>query len=286
MIPAEFRYEAPRTLKQAVTLLRGCSGAKVLAGGMSLIPALKHRLVTPSMLVDIGRIDGLAGIEVQRGTVSLGTRVTHDAVTRSPDLAAHPAIVETAAAVGDVQVRNRGTVGGSVVHADPAGDWPALFLALEGAAQVVGPSGERTIPAGRFFRGMLTSALEPGEILTRITLLPERRRAGAAYRKFRQTASGFAIVGVAAQVVRDRRGRCERATLAVTGVNPMPLRIESVEQRLTGSDLDDASLAVACEDMAELEPMEDGHAGADYRRHLASVLARRALAAARDRAAG
>ena len=284
MIPAEFEYYAPATVKEATELLGRVSGAKVLAGGMSLIPAMKHRLVQPSTLVDIGRISDLDGIAMRRGRVVLGARVTHGAVGSSPELRHLPVFAETAAVLGDVQVRNRGTFAGSLVHADPAADWPALFLALEGEAVVVGPGGERTVGAGEFFRGMLTSAVGANEVLTEVRLPAEGKRTGVAYAKLRQAASGFAVVGVAAVVTLDRKGRCERVAVACTGVNPVPFRARSLEQRLTGQPLDEPRLTEATGRIEEADPMEDLHASADYRRHLLSVFARRALRRARERA--
>ena len=285
MIPAGFEYHAPESIADAVGLLAGAPDAKVLAGGMSLIPALKHRLLTPATLIDIGRIPDLDRVAERRGRVTFGARVTHAALAESAELSDLPVLRETARVIGDVQVRNRGTVGGSLVHADPAADWPAVFLALDGEAVAIGPRGERIVPASDFFAGMLTSALGPDEILTEVRLNPERKRAGQAYVKLRQPASGFAIVGVAAQVVLDRRGRAERVAVGVTGINAVPFRAAGLEARLTGSSLDAPTLDTACASIDEADPMEDIHASAEYRRHLAGVFARRALARAAERAA-
>ncbi|MEE9278999.1 MAG: xanthine dehydrogenase family protein subunit M [Myxococcota bacterium] len=284
MIPAEFDYFAPSSVKEATELLQREPRAKVLAGGMSLIPAMKHRLAQPSAIVDIGRIDGLDGVAERRGRLTFGGRVTHARIGAASELASFPIFAEAAAEIGDAQVRNRGTLGGSLVHADPAADWSAVFLALDGEARVVGPRGERTIAAADFFAGMLTSALHHDEILTEVQMTCERGRAGAAYAKMRQPASGFAIVGVAAELVLDRRGRCEKAAIAITGTNPVPFRAASIEARLRGETLDAGSLARLCDPIEELEPMEDLHASAEYRRHLASVYARRALVGALSRA--
>jgi carbon-monoxide dehydrogenase medium subunit len=284
VIPGEFEYHAPRSLADAVKLLAGADGTKVLAGGMSLIPAVKHRLATPRALVDLARVPGLEGIEERRGRLAFGARVTHAAIARARELFAFPILAETARVIGDPQVRNRGTLAGSLVHADPAADWPAVFLALSGEVTAVGPRGERTIPAAQFFASMLTSAVRADEIVTEVRLAPERSRAGAAYEKLRQPASGFAIVGVAAQVVLDRRGRCEAASVAVTGANPVPFRAESLEARLRGAEPSQAALRDACARVEEVDPLEDIHASADYRRHLVSVLARRALLRAAERA--
>ena len=285
MIPAEFDYRRPDSVAEATALLAEQPGAKLLAGGMSLIPALKHRLLQPGLLVDIARLPGLDQISERRGRICIGARVTHGALERSRELAGLPLIAETAGEIGDVQVRNRGTLGGSLVHADPAADWPAVFLALDGEARCVGPRGERKIPAAEFFAGMLTSALAPDELLLEVELRPQRKRAGAAYRKLRQPASGFALVGVAAEVALDRRGRCERAAVAITGVNPVPFRAVGVEARLVGGGLDAVTLERALSEIEELDPMTDLHASAEYRCDLARVYARRALLAAAERAA-
>ena len=171
------------------------------------------------------------------------------------------------------------------MHADPAGDWAALFLALDGEAVLYGPSGDRHVAARDFFTGMLRSATAPGEVLTEVRLSVARKRGGVAYEKLRQPASGFAIVGVAASVEIDRKGRCERASIGVTGVNPVPFLAAGVASRLHGCELDSASLASACAEVEEADPLEDLHASAEYRRRLVSVFARRALARAAARAA-
>lgn len=285
MIPETFDYFAPRSLKEAIDLLARNSGAKLLGGGMSLIPALKHRLAAASALVDLGRVPDLEGVSEKRGRIAIGGRTTHRALATPGELADVHVIHETAAAIGDVQVRNRGTIGGSLVHADPAADWPAAFLALDGEVVVVGPKGERTIPATKFFTGMLASAPARDEVLTEVRLSVERKRAGTAYTKLRQVASGFAIVGVAAQVTLDRKGRIERAAIGVTGVNPVPFRARALEQRLAGQMPDAATLRSLCARIDEADPMADLHASAEYRAHLAGVFALRAVASACARAA-
>lgn len=285
MIPAEFDYVAPATLDEAVRALAATPGAKLLAGGMSLVPALKHRLASPPLLVDLGRVPGLAGVEARGGALRIGARTSHAALLASEAARALPVLADAARVIGDVQVRSRGTFGGSLVHADPAGDWPAVFLALGGEARLAGPKGERRVAAGDFFIGMLTSAAARDEVLTEVTLPLPGARAGSAYRKLRQLASGFAIVGVAAAVELDARGRIARAALGVTGVNPVPFRARSVEARLAGREPTPEALRAACVEVDEADPMEDLHAGADYRRALLSVLVVRALADACERAA-
>ena len=280
MIPAEFEYAAPTSLQEAARLLSENSGAKVLAGGMSLIPALKHRLATPRLLVDIARIRGLGDVDLHRGRVRIGARATHDEVGSSVQLRGHPIFAQTAALIGDLQVRNRGTFGGSLAHADPAADWPAVFLALDGEVTLIGPKGTRSVRASDFFVGMLRTAIAPAEILSEVSLSVTSERSGAAYCKLRQPASGFAIVGVAAQVVLDARGRIERAALAATGVNAVPFRIASVESRLVGLAPTPDELRRLCASAEEADPMEDMHVSAEYRGHLLGVYAFRAFSSA------
>jgi carbon-monoxide dehydrogenase medium subunit len=285
VIPAEFDYVAPASLAEALRLLAGTPGAKVLSGGMSLIPAMKHRLAQPPLVVDIGRVPGLGGIEAGAGALRIGGRATHGALLASPAARALPLLADAARGIGDVQVRARGTFGGSLAHADPAGDWPAVFLAVGGEARLAGPKGERSVAAADFFVSMLTSAVQPDEVLTGVTLPLGAGRRGSAYRKLRQPASGFALAGVAAVVDLDRSGRIERAALGVTGVNAVPFRAASVEARLAGVAPTREALRAACAPVDEADPMDDLHASADYRRHVLSVLAARALTAACERAA-
>jgi carbon-monoxide dehydrogenase medium subunit len=285
MIPQDFEYFAPRSLREALDLVARNADAKLLGGGMSLIPALKHRLQTPAALVDLGRVPELDGVSEKRGKIAIGGRTTHARLAVPGELADVHVIHEAAGSIGDVQVRNRGTIGGSLVHADPAADWPAVFLALDGEAVVQGARGERTIGASQFFTGMLQSAVKRDEVLAEVRLSVERKRAGTAYVKLRQSASGFAVVGVAAQVTLDRKGRIERAQVGVTGVNPVPFRAAALEKRLAGESPEAASLRRLCARIEEADPTEDLHASAAFRAHLVGVYAARALAAAAARAA-
>jgi carbon-monoxide dehydrogenase medium subunit len=285
MIPAEFDYVAPERLEEALRRLAAEPGAKLLAGGMSLVPAMKHRFAQPPLLVDLARIPGLSGIEAAAGALRIGALATHGALLASNAARALPILGEAAAVIGDVQVRSRGTFGGSLVHADPAGDWPAVFLALGGEAKLASARGERRVAASDFFVSMLTSAVRDDEVLTEVSLPLAAGRGGSAYRKLRQLASGFALVGVAAVVELDPRGRIERAALGVTGVNAVPFRAGSVEARLAGSATSPDALREACAAFDEADPQDDLHASADYRSHLLPVLAARALAAACARAA-
>jgi carbon-monoxide dehydrogenase medium subunit len=284
VIPAEFEYAAPTSLDEAVRLLAGTPGAKVLAGGMSLIPALKHRLLQPPLLVDLARVPDLGGVSVSGGKARIGARTPHAALVGHPALAEAPVFADAASVIGDVQVRNRGTFGGSLAHADPAADWPAVFLALGGEARMVGPKGKRSVAADDFFAGMLQSALADDEILTELALPLATKRAGAAYRKLRQPASGFAVVGAAAALVADRKGRIDEVRIGVTGVNPVPFRATSVEQRLRGQSPDAEALRSLCARIEEADPSGDLFASAEYRAHLAGVFVARAVAAALARA--
>ncbi len=284
MIPAEFDYAAPRTLDEATKLLATNSGAKVLAGGMSLIPALKHRLAAAPLLVDIGRVAGLEGVSSAGGRIRIGARATHASVGASPELAKLHVFPETAHVLADPQVRNRGTFGGSLVHADPAADWPAVFLALAGEATLVSAKGKRTVAADHFFVGMLTSAVQEGEILSEVSLAGPAAKTGTAYTKLRQPASGFAIVGVAAWLRAERTGVIDDVRVGVTGVNGVPFRARSLEDKLRGRAVSGPALRAFCAQIEEADPLEDLHASAEYRRHLLGVFAARTIERAIQRA--
>jgi carbon-monoxide dehydrogenase medium subunit len=284
MIPAEFTYVVPGSLDEALRALASTPDAKILGGGMSLIPAMKLRLVAPPALIDVARLPELGRVQRENGAMRIGAGVTHDRLGASEEVRDVHVLGEAARAIGDVQVRNRGTIGGSLVHADPAADWPAVFLALDGEAVLRGPRGERRVPATRFFAGILQSAAGPDEILTELRLPLPGPRSGSSYAKMRHPASGFAVVGVAVRVTLDGRGRCESLAIGVTGVNATAFRAASVEKALTGSTLADADVARACAAIAEVDPLGDPYASADYRRHLLAVYARRAIAAAHARA--
>jgi carbon-monoxide dehydrogenase medium subunit len=286
VIPAAFDYAAPASLDEAVKRLAGTPGAKVLAGGMSLIPALKHRLMQPPLLVDLARIPELDGVSRSWGKTRIGARTPHAALLAHPELAEAPIFADAAAVIGDVQVRNRGSFGGSLVHADPAADWPAVLLALGGEAKLVGAKGKRSVDADDFFVGMLQSAVGEQEILTEVVLSLETKRAGAAYAKLRQPASGFAVAGAAVALALDRKGRIDGVRIGVTGVNPVPFRAKSVEARLVGQSPDAAALKSLCAAVDEADPTSDLHASADYRRHLAGVFIARAAATSLTRARG
>jgi len=287
MYPAEFDYQAPATVAEAVSLLQQNEDAKVLAGGHSLLPMLKLRLSQPSLLVDIGRIAELKGITEENGSLRLGAMTTQQVIQDS-DLVkkVSPLLAETASHVGDPQVRNRGTIGGTLAHGDPAADQTAAFLALGGTVTVLGPNGERTIAADDLFLDMMTTALEPDEVLVSVSVPGQPARTGSAYEKFANAASGYAIVGVAAVVTLDEHGACSGARVAITGAGSKATRALGVESALAGRRLDDATVAAAAEHAAEgLSLMSDLHASEEYRAHLATVFTRRAVTRAAARAA-
>lgn len=278
MIPAAFEYESPRTLGEALALLASRADAKLLAGGHSLLPAMKLRVAAPATLIDLGRIAGLAYVRNAGDRIAIGAMTTHAEIAGCDLLhAASPLLAETAAHIGDVQVRNRGTIGGSLAHADPAADYPAAILALDAEMVAMSERGERVIPARKFFTGLMTTALRPNEILTEIRV-PKTSGAGTAYKKFHHPASGFAVVGVAA-VVKLRRGNIESATIGITGVGMHAYRAAAVEAALRGKPL--SAIANAAQKAAgKVEALGDPYASAEYRRHLAQVFTRRALQAA------
>lgn len=283
MIPAQFDYVTPATLNEALALLaEHPDDAKILAGGHSLIPAMKLRLAMPQLLIDIGRIKDLAYINEADSQIRIGAMTTHYQIESSARLKEIcPVLPAAAALIGDVQVRNKGTLGGSLAHADPAADWPAVMLALKAEIVVVGGNGERLISADDFFVDLLTTALEAGEILREIRIPVPSGSYGQAYVKAAQPASGFAVAGVAAHLIRDANGNCQSASIGVTGVASKAYRAVAVENALTGTSLDEQSIAKAAAHAADgVELNGDLYASADYRRHLAQVYARRAIAAA------
>lgn len=285
MYPAQFDYVAPTSLDEAIKLLAESGGdAKILAGGHSLLPAMKLRLAQPAKIIDLRKVPGLNEIKVDANGTTIGSMVTHADVARSPEVQrALPALAEAASLVGDLQVRNRGTLGGSLAHADPAGDPPAAFLALDGSIVAKGPNGERTIPGTEFFIDILTTALAEDEIVTAVTFPTLAAGTGTAYAKFDHPASHYALTGVAAAVKLDGSGNVESVKVGVTGVGPKPYRATAVEEALVGKGAD--AIADAAAHAADgIDCNDDIHASAEYRAHLATVFTRRALQAAFDRA--
>ncbi|MCU0492427.1 MAG: xanthine dehydrogenase family protein subunit M [Chloroflexaceae bacterium] len=285
MIPSSFEYFAPTTVAEAVSLLQKYGDdAKILAGGHSLLPAMKLRLSNFGALIDINKIHELRGIHVD-GNISIGAMTTYHAIESSDALKATCAILpEAVSLVGDIQVRNRGTLGGSLAHADPAADPPAVMLALDAHVHVTGPGGNRTIAIGDFFTDMLTTSLQPGEIITSITLNPLGAGEGAAYSKFPHPASRYAIVGAAAYVKLEG-GKVSACRIGITGAGPKAERQASAEAALIGTDGSAEAIAKAAEHAGEnMDVLSDIHAGEDYRRAMIKVYTRRALTAAVERA--
>jgi carbon-monoxide dehydrogenase medium subunit len=289
MYTPTFDYHRPKTLDEALALLRNNKDAHILAGGHSLLPAMKLRVSQPQVLVDIGRVQGLAGIVVGKEDVKIGALTTHAAVAASKELQkACPILPETAAQIGDTQVRNRGTMGGSLSHSDPAADYPTVMAALEATLPAAGAGGTRDIPASQFFKDLFTTALKEDEILTSISVpaygtMPNM---GGCYLKHRHPASSYAVVGVAA-LVGLKDGKVSRASLAVGGATANPVRCSAAEQALAGKEPSEANIAAAAAQVAQAlkSPMSDLYASSEFRLHLATVLARRALATAAQRAA-
>jgi aerobic carbon-monoxide dehydrogenase medium subunit len=281
MIPASFDYVRPDSVDAAVSALgAGGEDAKVLAGGQSLIPLLRLRLAYPSVLVDLGGVDELRGVRDDGDAIVIGAMTTHDEVVKDALVAAHaPLLAAATGTVADPAVRHRGTFGGAVAHADPAGDLPAVALASGASMVVAGPGGRRTVGAADFFRDYLQTAVGPDEVLVEVRV-PKQDGWGFHYEKFQRTAQAWALVGVAALVQRSN-GTIAQARVGLSNMGSTPVRAAATEAALTGADASASAIAAAAEHAAdESNPTTDLHAGADYRRHLARVLTRRALVAA------
>ncbi len=279
MIPAPFEYFRPQSLDEALSLLTNHEDAKVLAGGHSLIPAMKLRLAQPKTVIDIGRVADLSYVREADGRIVIGALATHYQIESSKLLRDKcPLLAEVAPQIGDVQVRNRGTLGGSLVHADPASDWPAAILALDAELAIAGPNGRRTVRATDFFVDMMQTAVQPNEILCEIRFPTTAK--SVAYVKSAQKASGFAIAGVATVVDKARK----TASVGISGVAPKPYRAAAVERALGGHALTKETVASAALAAAEgVDPLGDIHASAEFRAHLAQVNTRRALELALSR---
>ncbi|HZQ38132.1 MAG TPA: xanthine dehydrogenase family protein subunit M [Dehalococcoidia bacterium] len=288
MIPSAFEYHSPTSVEDAIGLL-GQYGddAKLLAGGHSLIPLMKLRLAAPEHLIDLGRVQGLSYIREENGTIAIGAMTTHAAVATSDLLRSRlPVLAEAAASIGDVQVRNRGTIGGSIAHADPGADLPGAMLALGAEFVARGAGGTRTIPASEFFTGLLSTALEPNEVLTELRIPALPAGSGSTYLKFANQASGYAIVGIAA-IVTLSGGTVSDARVGVSGVGETASRAGGTEQALRGQPASADAVKRAAQQAAEgIEPLGDIHASAEYRSHLVRVFAERALNTAIARAQG
>ncbi len=288
MKPPRFDYHAPRTVEEAIDLLVRYGGdAKLLAGGQSLMPLLNFRLSRPAALVDLNRIPALAYITEVDGQVRLGAMTRQRAIEFSPVVQQRlPLLAEATRWVGHLPIRTRGTIGGSLAHADPSAEYPAILAALQGEVVARGPGGERVLGSGELFQTYLTTSLGPDEILTEVRLPAMPAGSGWAFEEFARRHGDFAIVGIAALLVADGP-RCRTARLATAGAGPVPIRLRAAEAILEGQGLGDMALEAAAQKAGELvEPDGDIHASADYRRQLTRVLTARALARARARAQG
>jgi carbon-monoxide dehydrogenase medium subunit len=281
VIPASFDYVRPSTVDEAVQALASAGeDAKVLAGGQSLLPVLRMRLATPTTLVDLGRVAELRGVREDGDALVIGAMTTHYDVQRDALVASHAALLKEATdTVADPQIRHRGTLGGAISHADPAGDLLAPVLALDASLVVAGPSGRRTVPAAEFFQDLFTTALAPDELLVEIRV-PKHTGWRAHYEKFNRVAQAWSMVAVAV-TVRTEAGVIEEARVALTNMGSTPVRASGVEAALVGVPASADSIAAAASHAAEgTNPPVDSNADVEYRRHLAQVLTGRAIAAA------
>lgn len=286
-IPAAFDYHVAQSVDEAIALLQqyGDEG-KLLAGGHSLLPAMKLRLAQPAHLIDLGHVSGLSYIREENGQVVVGALTTYNKIERSDLLRRHFALLpEGTSLIGDQQVRNRGTIGGSVAHADPSADMPGLVLALKATIVARGPNGQREIAADDFFQDLFTTALNPDEVVTelRFPILPAH--SGSAYEKLANRASHYAVAGCAAVVSLSADGTCQAASVVITGASVKPSRASGVESALVGKRLDAATIAAAAEHAADgLELIEDIHGSQAYRAQMTKVMTKRALTRAAERA--
>jgi carbon-monoxide dehydrogenase medium subunit len=286
MIPSSFDYIAAKSLDEAISLLaKHKDDAKILAGGHSLLPAMKLRLMQPKVLIDLGRIRDLSYIKEEGGQTRIGAMTTHFQIEISDVLRRScPLLPETATHLGDMQVRNKGTIGGSLAHSDPAADWPAAILALDAEIVATSAKGDRVIKATDFFVEMLTTSLQPGEILREIRIPAGKGKIAQAYVKVRHPASGFAVVGVAVNLLIDG-GKCQSAGIGITGVSPKAYRAAKVESALEGNAIDAKTLRAASAHATDgIDINSDLYASAEYRKQLATVYTRRALELAASRA--
>jgi carbon-monoxide dehydrogenase medium subunit len=286
MFPASFDYSAPRTLDEVVALLaRYGDGARLLAGGHSLIPLMKLRLAQPGHVVDLRRVDALRGVRREAHALVIGAMTTYGELAAAPDLRdAAPSVVDAASHIGDPQVRNRGTIGGSIAHADPGADLPAVMLALDATFTVVGAHGSRVVRADDFFVDMYTTALAPNELVTEIRLPLPLARTGSAYAKHPHPATRFAIIGVAAMVELERMSdRVQRVRVGVTGFGGKPLRGIAAEEALVGRTLDDEAIVSAVDRLARAG-LSAADTADEYKAQLTRVYAEKALRKAAERA--
>ena len=283
MHPASFGYEAPGSLEEAFGLLRQHGeDAKLLAGGHSLLPAMKLRLTQPEVLIDLSRIPGLSGIRQDGDTLVIGALTTHTEVSTSETVRSLlPGLADTASVIGDMQVRNRGTMGGSVAHADPGADLPVTLTALNASFVLTSAEGERTVAADDFFVDFFTTALEPNEILTSVRIPLPAAPVRTSYAKLPHPASGYVVVSVAAALTVDGSGACTGARVVLGGVGGTPHRATETEAALVGKQMTADVAAEAAQKAAEgIDPHADSYADEEYKRHMAVIYARRAIEAA------
>jgi carbon-monoxide dehydrogenase medium subunit len=288
MFPASFGYVAARSVNEALEFMaqHGEEG-KILAGGHSLIPAMKLRLSSPRVLIDIGTVPELRGVRVDGGNLVIGAMTVHADIASSDLVRKHvPGLADAASVIGDLQVRNRGTIGGSVAHADPGADFPVVLTALNASFIVQSAAGARTIMADDFFTDFFSTAITPNEILTEIRVPLPVPGTGTAYAKFPHPASGYVVVSAGALIARQNSGSCTGARIAIGGLGATPTRATATEQDLQGKPLTKENIAAAAAKAAEgTDPVEDSYAGAEYKRHIATVYARKAIETAAERAA-
>jgi aerobic carbon-monoxide dehydrogenase medium subunit len=287
MIAQNFEYLVPTSLGDAVNLLQKHAGrAKIVAGGHSLIPMMKLRLAAPEFLIDIGRIPELSYVKEDSGKLRIGALTTHHTIETSSAIRLRlGALADAAGLIGDIQVRNKGTIGGSIAHADPAADYPASILAFDSTIVTLGPQGERQVPASKFFVDMMTTALEPNEIVREIQIPLKSTKVGSAYVKMAQKASGFAICGVAAVVELDASGTLSNVAVGITGVGSYAVRASKTEAALKGQKATADAIKAACDKASDgIIALDDIHASADYRLDLARIYTRRAVNQAIERA--
>ena len=280
MIPNAFDYQRASSLDEALGLV-GTPGTKMIAGGMSLLPLMKLRLANPDKLVDIGRLKELKGVRrLPDGRMAIGALTTYSELLESP-AREYGLIRDVLPGIGDVQVRNRGTVGGAIAHSDPASDLPAVLLALEAEIVARSKQGERTIPADGFFQGSFSTALADDEIVTEVRLMGPRDDAGSAFVSLSQKASGYSIVGVAAVIIKEGGSAITKAMVALTGVGEAPYRAKAVEAGLIGNEgTDEAIISAASHATDGISVNSDIHADREYRAAMADVYTRRAIKAA------
>jgi carbon-monoxide dehydrogenase medium subunit len=286
MFPASFGYVAARSVDEALELLsKYGEDAKLLAGGHSLIPAMKLRLATPRCLIDLGPVPGLSGIRIDGDTLAIGALTVHADVLASDLVRKHlPGLADAASVIGDLQVRNRGTIGGSVAHNDPGADFPVILTALNASFTLMSSSGRRTIAADDFFIDFFTTALAPNEVLTEIRVPLPISGTGSAYHKMGHPASGYVVVSAGARLDRNSSGQCASARVAIGGLGGGSRRATTAESALQGQPLTAEVIGAAAAKAAEgSDPDDDSYASADYKRHMATVLARRAIESAVER---